>query len=88
MKKLRVSLGSKINTLVISVNTATAAPKANQEELSKLRSGLSSHTDKVNSPATTCNENSDKILQVQQLVQELKSAIDNNIFNMLLRKFR
>ena len=78
MKKSRVSLSSRMNTLVESVNTATAAAKANQEELSKLRSELSSHTDKVNSLAAACTENSDKILQVQQSVHELK-PIDNKI---------
>ena len=49
MKKSRVSLGSRMDTLVKSVNAATAAAKANQEELSKLQSELSSHSEKVNS---------------------------------------
>ena len=79
MKKSRVSLGTRMNTLVKSVNAATAAAKANQEELSKLRSELSTHTEKVNSLAAACTENSDKILQVQQSVSELQSSIDSKI---------
>ena len=70
MKKSRVSLGSRVNTLVKSVNTATAAAKANQE-LSKLRFELFSNTYKVNSLSAAFTENSDEILLVQQSVQEL-----------------
>ena len=47
--------------------------------MSKLRSELSTHTEKVNSLAAACTENSDKIIQVQQSPQELQSPIDSKI---------
>ena len=79
IKKSRVSLGSRIDALVQSVNAVAATAKSNNEEITKLRTELTEQRNTVESLSIKCTENSEKIILAQNSVDELKSSIDNKI---------